>query len=880
MKKDYRYYLASSGLSADNIAYLESIEAVNPSDSRLNGLQSDYEATAALTKEAVVDLFKQQAQSTKTMSQVNSNAHIFTEIGYRFANLDPLKAPLTEQAIIKGLAKQGYAVNEPIDPQLIKQFCGTSAIDVSGVMDQTIKADILKQFTTEIKLSDAEKKKVLKDLIAANDFEKYLDLKFVGQKRFSLEGNDAVIPFINRVIDRLHEYHYTSFSAGMAHRGRLSVMLNVFGMLSGTLLDMFSGKAKSISKTSGDVKYHLGLDSVRHYDGYDIEMSLANNPSHLEFITPVVMGEVKAKQAHSHAGHFGLSVHGDAAVAGQGIVMEAVAMSKIPAHSIGGMMHVVLDNKIGFTNDNVEDMRSSFGCADIAKLIEAPIFYANADDAEACIKAADLALDYIAKYRRSAFVVIVGYRRHGHNEGDEPSMTSPDIYKVIKSHPVACDLYANKLADLQVVDSTEYQAMRDAYKKRLDDRKATTEHTDLVDAKRDYIEQNWQDHYDFKTNAATLQELAKHFSQVPKDLKFHRSIERLIKQRQSMANGETPLDWGMCELLAYACILSQGHSIRINGQDAERGTFSHRHAVLYAENDARYPIMQSVCAKGAHFDVYNSFLSEQGVLGFEYGYSVEAENDLVVWEAQFGDFANGAQVIIDQFISSGLEKWNQTSKLVMYLPHGYEGMGPEHTSARLERFLQLSAQNNIQVCVPTSPKQMFALLIRQYFRYYDRPLIVLTPKSLLRHPAAVTDFDALANDSQFSAVIDDAFINASEADRVIICSGKVYYDLLDYRNTHQLQASLVRIEQLYPFPDEDLTSLLAQYTHINKFIWCQEEPKNQGAWYTMKSRIEACLPEGNKLTYAGRDAAAAPAVGYHNRHLEEQAKLVSEAFNL
>lgn len=873
MKKPYQHFKKSSFLSAENLTYLELNQENYPDLNDSN--------KASSLKDDVIKSFNNEIPSNALPKlETISNGNILASVGYRFANISPLSKPFQKEDILKGLSELGY--HGDISDDQIKAYCGTKALDIEHIADMNVKEWLYKSFESKTNFSKDDQIKFLKDLVAANDFEKYLDLKFVGQKRFSLEGNDSLIPCLNRVISQLPNYDYKSISMGMAHRGRLNVLLNVCGMISKSLIDMFSGQSKSIAYTSGDVKYHLGFESVRDVDGAQIPISLANNPSHLEFITPVVMGEVRAKQKESKdQNHLSLTIHGDAAFSGQGTVMESVSMSNLPANTVGGTLHIVLDNQIGFTNDKICDMRSSFGCADIAKMIDAPILYANADDPESCIAMTDLALAYIAKYRKSAFIVMIGYRRHGHNEGDEPSMTSPHRYSFIAKHDVCAKLYADQLISKSIIDSDDLAKFKESYKALLDEGKSTVENTKILDKKQLHLkDEDWRSDYSVEINKDDLISFTKHIATLPDGFKCHRSIDRILKQRMDMAEESRQLDWGMAELLAYATLLSNGHSIRINGQDAQRGTFSHRHAVLNNLNDDNdsYSVLSSVSASNATFDIYNSLLSEQGILGFEYGYSLIAKKDLVLWEAQFGDFANGAQVIIDQFISSGMQKWLETSKLVMLLPHGYEGMGPEHTSGRMERFLQLCAQKNIQVCNPTTPGQMFHLLLRQYHRNFTRPLIVMTPKSLLRHPKAGASYDDLVNGS-FKPIIEN-LSNSLDSDRVILCTGKVYYDLLEYQEQNQLHIPIIRLEQLYPLPDQELRDVLKKFKNIDKFIWCQEEPINQGAWFVLQSRMNACLPNQKQLTYVGRDAAASPAVGYHNRHLEEQAKLVKDAFEI
>ena len=812
MKKTYQFFKKSSYLSAENLNYLEQ------NHEQFESLNDD---APHILKEDVVKSFQSTTIPKTAISVETPNAptDLLPELGYRFANINPLESAYTKESVIKALHDLGYEIDH-VNDMTFAQYCGTKALDVYHLVDKKAKDWLHAEFIKKTNINKSDKLNLLKELVAASGFEKYLDLKFVGQKRFSLEGNDALIPFLNRIISQLPDYDYESISIGMAHRGRLNVLLNVCGMLSETLLSMFSGHEKAISETSGDVKYHAGFKSVRDVNGTMIPITLANNPSHLEFITPVVMGEVRGIQKTTNSmNHLALTIHGDAAFSGQGTVMESLSMSNLPANTVGGTLHVVVDNVIGFTNDSVQDMRSSFGCADIAKMIDAPIFYVNADDPEACLTVADLAIKYIKKYRKSAFVVLQGYRRHGHNEGDEPSMTSPEKYTEIKSHPICADIYAKNLMDDQLLTEDVYATLQKDYKAILDAGKATIDNTKILDKKQHYLEkENWRSSYKLNLSKDDLLSLAKHITTLPNDFECHKSVMRVMKQRSDMASEARPLDWGMAELLAYAVLLSNGHSIRLNGQDAQRGTFSHRHAILHDlhKDKHKYSILSSVCAANASFDIYNSLLSEQGVLGFEYGYSLIANEDLVIWEAQFGDFANGAQVIIDQFISSGMQKWLETSKIMMYLPHGYEGMGPEHTSGRLERFLQLSAQNNIQICTPTTPAQMFHMILRQYHRDFTRPLIVMTPKSLLRSPYATSTIDELV-DGQFETVIDRTKEKKS-VEGVILSSGKVYYDLLLYMQKHDKHYAIIQLEQLYPFPDIELEKALKEYAHIKNLF--------------------------------------------------------------
>ena len=733
-----------------------------------------------------------------------------------------------------------------------------------------------------------EKKTVLGQLTRAETLEHFLGMKYVGQKRFSLEGCESLIPFLDKIINQSSEHGVSSTIIGMAHRGRLNVLVNTVGQSSQELFEEFEGK-KDYGMTSGDVKYHLGFASDVKLPTGDMHISLAFNPSHLEFIGPVVMGSVRARQDwrgdRSKEKVMAVIIHGDSAFAGQGVTAESLAMSATNAYHVGGTIHVVVNNQIGFTTSDVADVRSSKYCTDLAKMISAPVFHVNADDPESVYIVAKLAADYRAKFHKDIVIDLVGYRRFGHNESDEPSATQPLMYQIIKTHPSVRKLYAQKLIDEKVCNAEHAKTLIDEYKILLKAGKRVIETIPgEVGTKRaanwmPYLDKDWDTDVATKIELNHLKSLAKKITQLPEDFKLQKQVGNRMQARLAMAQGQAGCDWGFAEALAFASVLDNGSHIRICGQDSQRGTFSHRHAVLHDyERGECYTPLANISERQGRFEVYNSLLSESGALGFEYGYATADPSSLVIWEAQFGDFANGAQVIIDQFISSGWQKWQRLCGLTLFLPHGYEGMGPEHSSARLERFLQLCAQHNMQVCTPTTPAQIFHLIRRQIIRPYRRPLIVMTPKSLLGNKMVVSDLKALA-EGEYELVLPELDrLTASDVKRVVICGGKVYYDLLIARRKHKHDnVAIIRIEQLYPFPYDEVKKQLKKYKNATEFIWCQEEPKNQGAWYSIQHKIRKTIGEKHKLVYVGRQASAAPAVGYPALHKQQQETLIKQA---
>lgn len=770
-------------------------------------------------------------------------------------------------------------------------YCGSIGAEYMHIVSTEEKRWIQQQLESQLgkpAFPAETRKRVLKELIAADGLEKYLGTKFPGAKRFSLEGGDALVPLIKSLIRRAGSQGAKEVVIGMAHRGRLNVLINVLGKKPKELFDEFAGK--NTTDKAGDVKYHMGFSSDFATDGGNVHLALAFNPSHLEIVNPVVMGSVRARMDRRGCADgsqaLPITIHGDAAIAGQGVVQETFNLSKTRAYGVGGSIRIVVNNQVGFTTSKQEDARSTQYCTDIAKMVQAPIFHVNADDPEAVLFVAQLAVDYRNTFKRDVVIDLVCYRRHGHNEADEPNATQPLMYQKIKKHPVPREIFAKRLLAENVIVEGDIQSWVSAYRDALDQGECVVDEwrpmeTLAVDW-TPYLDKDWDVVYEAPISVTELKHLGERVTAIPAEFKLNGRVAKVYEERVKMAHGEKALDWGMAETLAYASMVKMGARIRMTGQDCGRGTFFHRHAVLHSQKDAStYIPLNYIDSQQAPIEIYDSVLSEEAVMAFEYGYATAEPKTLVIWEAQFGDFANGAQVVIDQFLSSGEQKWGRLCGLTLLLPHGYEGQGPEHSSARLERFLQLSADHNWSVCVPSTPAQVFNMLRRQQLRPVRRPLIVMTPKSLLRHPDAVSSLEELA-ESKFHNVIGEIDkINPKKVQRVVFCSGKVYYDLLAARRERGLDhVAIIRIEQLYPFPHEDMAELLKPYQHVKDFVWCQEEPQNQGAWYCSQHHFYAAIPAGAKLTYAGRAASSSPAVGYASVHKEQQEKLVNEALSI
>ncbi|MGO2414561.1 MAG: 2-oxoglutarate dehydrogenase E1 component, partial [Cobetia crustatorum] len=683
---------------------------------------------------------------------------------------------------------------------------------------------------------------VLERLTAAEGLETYLASKYPGTKRFGLEGGESFIPMMDELIQRSGKYGTKEVVIGMAHRGRLNLLINLLGKSPSELIEEFDGK-KQIAKGSGDVKYHQGFSSNVMTPGGEVHLALAFNPSHLEIVSPVVEGSVRARQDRREDTEgdtvLPISIHGDAAFAGQGVVMETFQMSQTRAYKTGGTLHLVINNQVGFTTSREDDARSSEYCTDIAKMVQAPIIHVNGDDPDAVLHAAQVAIDYRQQFKRDVVLDLVCYRKRGHNEADEPSGTQPLMYAKIKTQKTARELYAARLVEEGVLTAEETQHLVDQYRADLDagnhvaNALVKQPNTGLFVDWAPYLGHEWTGDADTSMDMKHLQALAQKMCEVPDGISVQRQVNKIYEDRRKMAAGGMPINWGFAETLSYATLVDGDNPVRITGQDVGRGTFSHRHAVIHNQKDGNIWVpLQHIKDGQATFTIHDSYLSEEAVLAFEYGYSTTMPTALVIWEAQFGDFANGAQVVMDQFISSGESKWGRLCGLTMLLPHGYEGQGPEHSSARLERYLQLCAEHNMQVCMPTTPAQIYHLLRRQVIRPLRKPLVVLTPKSLLRHKEATSTLDELAGGRFEMVLADKGNLEASKVKRVVLCAGKVYYDLAGYRAEQGREdVAVIRVEQLYPFPKEELQAAIADYENLEQVMWCQEEPLNQGAWY-------------------------------------------------
>jgi 2-oxoglutarate dehydrogenase E1 component len=739
-------------------------------------------------------------------------------------------------------------------------------------------------------LDQDSKRRILERLTAAEGLERYLHTKYVGQKRFSLEGGDSLIPLMDTLVRRGGSHGVKDVVIGMAHRGRLNVLINTLGKPTEKLFAEFEGKFDhpDTPEHSGDVKYHMGFSADIATPGGPVHLALAFNPSHLEIVDPVVAGSVRARQLRrqdvAHKQVMPILIHGDAAFAGQGVIMELFQMSQARGFAVGGSVHVVVNNQVGFTTSRPDDARSTLYCTDPAKIVGAPVLHVNGDDPEAVVFCAQIAFDFRQTFSRDIVIDLVCYRRHGHNEADEPAATQPLMYQNIRARKTTRELYADALQAQGVIDAEAAKAAVDAYRDKLDRAEVTTE---LAKVEPDPYAMDWSPWLKgklsdpVKTAIArfSLDDLARKINTLPGNLTLHPRVAKIYDDRRKMLAGELPMDWGFAENLAYATLLTEGFRLRLVGQDSGRGTFFHRHAVLHDQvTDQTYMPLHELTKDPEHALIVDSLLSEEAVMAFEYGYSTAEPMTLNIWEGQFGDFANGAQVVIDQFITSGESKWDRLCGLVLFLPHGYEGQGPEHSSARLERFLQMCALNNIQVCTPTTPAQMYHMLRRQMLRATRKPLIVMTPKSLLRNKHSVSSMDELANGGFQNLIGDSVCKVAGKARRVVLCGGKVYYDLVDAAEAKKItDVAIVRIEQLYPFPRQDLIAELKRLGKAREVIWCQEEPMNQGAWYQIQHHLRACLQPDQHLHYAGRARSAAPACGHLQTHVAEQAQLLADA---
>ncbi len=844
--------------------------------------------------------------------------------GHLIANLDPLeiqkkeehselrpesygfnKSDYNRKIFLDGVLGLQYADLNQILKILKKTYCSNIGYEFMHMGDPDEKAWIRNRIEgpeKNITFTENGKKAILNKMVQAEGFEKYLHVKFVGTKRFGLDGGESLIPALEQIIKRGGNLGAKEIKIGMSHRGRLNVLANVMGKPFKAIFSEFFGKSVSTSKDfEGDVKYHLGASSNREFDGNSVHISLTDNPSHLEAVNPVVLGQVRAKQFfHKDKERkkvIPVLLHGDAAFAGQGIVAECFAMSGLPGHNIGGTIHLIVNNQIGFTTAP-RFARSSPYPSDVAKTAQAPIFHVNGDDPEAVVHCAKIATEYRQKFNRDVVIDMVCYRRFGHNEGDEPSFTQPIMYKKIRSHPTTLSIYGNKLSQEGLTSETDLQKEKTKFKKFLEKQ--------FESSKNYKSELKWYDGVwsRFKpglgkdkrgvsgVDKTKLINIGKKIFEIPQDFNVHKTLKKIFDLRMTAIKDGKFIDWSTAESLAFGTLLTEGFSVRLSGQDSGRGTFSQRHAVLRnQDNHQRYIPLNNISGTQKNFEIIDSLLSELAVLGFEFGYSLSEPETLVLWEAQFGDFANGAQIIIDQFISSGESKWGRASGLVLLLPHGYEGQGPEHSSARLERFLQLCAGENIQVVNCTTPSNYFHVLRRQMHREFRKPLVIMTPKSLLRHKKCVSNISEFSKKSTFHRVLeDDAYLNIknllelkkrdAKIKKVIMCSGKIYYDLIEAREKYKNdKVTFIRIEQLYPFPVKTLANILKRYSKA-EFIWCQEEPKNMGAWNTVRNYIDRTLEIVNlgdkSVKYVGRKAASSTATGNLNKHLAQQKEILEK----
>ncbi len=841
----------------------------------------------------------------------------YRNVGNRWANIDPLKR--TERPDIPELNPAFYGFTDAdmdivfntsntffgksnmslrdLLQALRETYCGTIGAEYMFIADQTIKKwwqEKLESIRSTPYFNVEEKRQILDRVTAAEGLERYLSAKYVGQKRFSLEGGESFIACMDELIRDAGARGVQEIVIGMAHRGRLNVLVNVLGKMPKDLFAEFEHKAPE-DLPAGDVKYHQGFSSDISTPGGPVHLSLAFNPSHLEIVNPVVEGSARARMERrgdlTGSQVMPVLVHGDAAIAGQGVMQETLAMAEVRGYSTGGTIHIVINNQIGFTTSDPRDLRSSLYCTDIMKVIDAPVLHVNGDDPEAVVLATQLAVEFRSQFKKDVAIDIVCFRKLGHNEQDSPAMTQPLMYKIIGAHPGTRKLYADKLEAQGVVPAgtgdlmvKEYRAAMDAGVQTSDPVLSNFKGKFAVDWSP-FLNKKWTDSADTAIPLTEWKRLAEKISTIPADLKVHPLVEKVLLDRAAMGRGEINVDWGMGEHMAFASLVASGYPVRLSGEDSGRGTFTHRHAVLHNQNREKwdtgtYVPLQHVAKDQAPFTVIDSILSEEAVLGFEYGYAAAEPNTLTIWEAQFGDFANGAQVVIDQFIASGEVKWGRVNGLVMMLPHGYEGQGPEHSSARLERFMQLCADTNMQVIQPTTAAQIFHVLRRQMIRQFRKPLILMTPKSLLRNKEAASPLIEFTKGA-FQTVIGerDESIDPKKVTRIIMCSGKVYYDLAKARADKSIgDVAIIRIEQLYPFPHKAVSAEMKKYPALEEVVWCQDEPQNQGAWFFIQHNILENMSEGMRMGYAGRPASASPAVGYAHLHQEQQKSLINAAF--
>ncbi len=920
----YEAYLENPGSVPDTwrtyFDNLQHVPAVDGSDSRDVAHAPVVESFAQRAKANAFALKASEADLAVARKQVHVQSLIaaYRFLGTRWADLDPLKR--TERPRIPELEPAFYDLSESdmditfsatntyftkaehmtlreILLALRETYCGTIGAEFMHCTDQAEKRwwqERLESSRTKPTFSAEKKRHILDRLTAAEGLERFLHTKYVGQKRFSLEGGESFIPSMDEVVQRAGALGVQEIVIGMAHRGRLNVLVNTLGKMPKDLFAEFDHTAPE-NLPAGDVKYHQGFSSDVSTPGGPVHLSLAFNPSHLEIVNPVVEGSVKARMERrgdrEGSQVLPVIVHGDAAFAGQGVVMETLALAQTRGYYTGGTLHIVINNQIGFTTSDPRDVRSTLYCSDVVKMIEAPVLHVNGDDPEAVVLCTQWAMEYRQAFKKDVVVDIVCFRKLGHNEQDTPSLTQPLMYKKIARHPGTRKLYGDKLVTQGVLPAEGPDEMVKGFRAAMDAGRHTVDPV-LTNFKSKYavdwapfLGRKWTDAADTALPLAEIRRLSERLTTIPKDFKLHPLVEKVIADRAAMGRGEVNVDWGMGEHLAFASLVASGYPVRLSGEDCGRGTFVHRHAVLHDQNREKWDIgtyvpLQNVADNQAPFTVIDSILSEEAVLGFEYGFASAEPNTLTIWEAQFGDFVNGAQVVIDQFIAAGEVKWGRVNGLTLMLPHGYEGQGPEHSSARLERFMQLAADNNMQICQPTTASQIFHLLRRQMVRQFRKPLIIFTPKSLLRAKDATSPLTEFTK-GEFRTVIGPTRteIEGDKVRRVIVCSGKVAYDLLKRRDEKKAwDVAIVRVEQLYPFPHRAFAAEMKRFPNATEIVWCQDEPQNQGAWFFVQHYVHENMLEGQKLGYAGRQASASPAVGYAHLHQEQQKALLDQAF--
>ena len=920
----YEAYLDNPG-SVDEQwrAYFDALQNVPAGDGSENRDVAHAPVVESFAQRAKANAFGNKVSGSdlaiaRKQVHVQSLIAAYRFLGSRWADLDPLKRQ--ERPKIPELEPAFYDLSESdmdiafsasntyfstaenmtlrqIVQALRETYCGSIGAEYMHITDPAEKRwwqQRLETIRSKPTFNAVEKTHILERLTAAEGLERYLHTKYVGQKRFSLEGSESFIASMDELIQRGAVKGVQEIVIGMAHRGRLNVLVNTLGKAPADLFSEFDHTAPE-NLPSGDVKYHQGFSSDVTTSAGPVHLSLAFNPSHLEIVNPVVEGSVKARldRRGDKKGDSVLPiiVHGDAAFAGQGVVMETLALAQTRGYFTGGSVHIVINNQIGFTTSDPRDTRSTLYCTDVVKMVEAPVLHVNGDDPEAVVLASQMALDYRQQFNKDVVVDIVCFRKLGHNEQDTPALTQPLMYKKIAQHPGTRKLYGDKLVTQNVLLADGPDNMVKAFRAAMDAGK-TTHDPVLTNYKSKYavdwspfLGKKWTDAADTALPSAEIKRLAERITTLPADFKAHPLVEKVIADRAAMGRGEINVDWGMGEHLAYASLVASGYAVRLSGEDCGRGTFTHRHAVLHDQNRERwnegtYTPLRHIAEGQAPFVVIDSLLSEEAVLGFEYGYASSEPNTLVIWEAQFGDFANGAQVVIDQFIASGEVKWGRANGITLMLPHGYEGQGPEHSSARLERFMQLAADNNMQIVQPTSSSQIFHLLRRQMVRMFRKPLVIMTPKSLLRAKDAGSPLSEFTK-GEFRTVIgpNHSDLDPLKVKRVIACSGKVAYDLMKRRDENKANTVVVlRVEQLYPFPHKAFAAEMKKFPNATEIVWAQDEPQNQGAWFFVQHFIHENMVEGQKLGYAGRPASASPAVGYAHLHQEQLKSLLDQAF--